>query len=160
MTTEPPSGTPEEVPPPTPPQSQQPTPPPDMPPEHDDAAVLEGAGDFTSGEGLVAFAGMLLLVLWLIFDVILDDYGQGFVTLLLAVIVVVVPRIDPVTVEKFHPVALIMKIAGYGFGLFLLFEIFFILDNGFPDGALPIIAALLTLAAFAMGFVGARQIEI
>jgi hypothetical protein len=103
---------------------------------------------------------MLLLGLWLLFDVILDDYGQGFVTLVLAAIVVIVPRIDPGTVEKYHPVAMIMKIAGYGFGLFLLFEIIFILDNGFPEGALSIIAALLTLAAYVMAFVGARQIKI
>ena len=141
----------------------QDTPPPGQdaqPTEQPEDSVLDGAGDFTSGEGLVAFAGMIILALWLIFDVILDEYGQGFVTLLLASIVVIVPRLSPETVAKFHPVDMIMKVAGYGFGLFLLFEVFFILDSGFPDGVGSTIGALLTFAAFAMAFMGARQIKL
>ena len=141
--------------------NESPAPPPEpMPVAHDDDAAVAGAGEFTSGEGLVTLAGIVLLLLWLIFDVFLDEYGQGFFTLVLSAIVVIVPRLSPETVAKFHPVNVIMKVAGYGFGLFLLFEVFFLIDSGFPSGALSVVAALATYAAFAAGFLGARQIKL
>jgi hypothetical protein len=127
--------------------------------EHDMAAVTQGAGDFTSGEGLVAFAGIVLLLVWLIFDVFLDDYGVGLVTLLLALTVAVVPRLSTDTVEPVHRVPVIMKVGGYALAAIGLFDIIGAIESGFFEGASTIIAALLTYAAFAMAFLGARQIE-
>ena len=124
------------------------------------AAMVQGAGDFTSGEGLVAFAGILLLLIWLVFDVFLDDYGLSIVELLLAAIVVIVPRLNRETVEKVHPVSVIMKVAGYGIAVIGVFFIIWAIEGGFYSGASTIIAALLNYAAYAMAFLGARQIKI
>jgi hypothetical protein len=127
---------------------------------HDEKSVLAGAGDFTSGEGLVAFAGMVILAVWLIFDVFLDDYGVATLTLLLATLVVFTPRMDPAHVAKVLPVAVIMKTVGYTFALIGVFEVIEAVEEGFFEGAATIIAALVEYAAFVMAFIGARQIKI
>jgi hypothetical protein len=114
----------------------------------------------TGGAGLVTLAGMALIVIYLIFDLLLDDWGIGLVTLMLAVIAVIVPRLKHETAEKFARASVILKVVGYGFGLILVFDILGIIDNGFPEGAMSVIGALVSLAALAVGFVGARQIDI
>lgn len=137
------------------------TPPPGMPPqEHDDASVVEGAGDFTSGEGLVTLAGMILLAIWVIFDVFLDEYGVGVLTLLLATLVVIAPRMSRQSVEKVLPLPVIIKVAGYTLALIGAIAVIAALESGFYDDALTIIGALAEYAAFAMAFIGARQIDI
>lgn len=160
MTTEPPSDLPGDV----PPQSREPTPPPHMPPgmppEHDDAAVLEGAGDFTSGEGLVAFAGMIVIAVWVIFAIILNEYFINWLMLVLAVAVAVLPRVDRDQVEKLHPLPVLMKVAGYGIALIALVELISNVRYGVLDNIADILAGLATYAAGLMAFVGARQIKI
>jgi hypothetical protein len=139
---------------------EEPTPPPGMPEvAHDDQAVLEGAGDFTSGEGLVAFAGIVIVAVWLIFDIIATEYFLGHVILLLGAVAAVVPRLDRVKVERVHPVAVIMKTVGYGvavMGLVALVE-----DVRFEayDEVWAVLGAVITYGAAVMAFVGARQIE-
>ena len=128
--------------------------------DQDDGTVLQGAGDFTSGEGLVAFAGMVLIALWVIFDVFLDDYGIGSLTLLLAALVVFAPRISRDTVAKVLPLPVIIKVAGYTLALIGVIEVVAALEGGFYEDALTIIAALVEYAAFVMAFIGARQIKI
>lgn len=128
--------------------------------EQDEGAVLQGAGDFTSGEGLVAFAGMILIAIWIIFDVFLDEYGVGVLTLLLAALVVMAPRMSRETVEKVLPLPVIIKVAGYTLALIGAIAVIAALESGFYDDALTIIAALAQYAAFAMAFIGARQIKI
>jgi hypothetical protein len=128
------------------------------PAEHDMATITQGAGDFTSGEGLVALSGIVLLLIWLIFDVFLDDYGLPLFELLVAVAVVVVPRLKKETVETIHPVAVIMKVGGYTLAAIGAFAVISAIESGFYDDASTIIAALLSYAAYAMAFLGARQI--
>jgi hypothetical protein len=129
-------------------------------PVESETAVVEGAGDFTSGEGLVAFAGMILLAIWVIFDVFLDDYGVGVLTLLLAALVVIAPRMNRTTVERILPLPVIIKLAGYTLAFIGVITVIAAVEEGFFEGALAIVAALVEYAAFAMAFIGARQIEI
>lgn len=138
----------------------EPTPPPSMPEPHDERAVMEGAGDFTSGEGLVTLAGMVLLAVWLVFDVFLDEYGIGTLTFLLAVLVVVAPRLSRDTVARVVPLPVVMKVTGYTLALIGVYDVIGAIEEGFYEGASTIIAALATYVAFAMAFLGARQIEV
>lgn len=136
-------------------ESQQPE------PEGSTSAPTEpSSGDFTSGEGLVALAGMILLAVWVLFDVFLDEYGLGVLALLLAVTVVIVPRLDPDSVRKVAQVPVIMKVAGYALGVIGALSVIAALESGFYDDALPIIGALITYAAYAMAFMGARSVEV
>lgn len=136
--------------------------PPGMPgEEHDDNAVLEGAGDFTSGEGLVAFAGIVLVLDWLIFGVIANDYWVGWLALVPGVAAAMLPRMKRENVERFHPLPLLMKLSGYLIaliGIFSVIEDIRFAGNVF-DEVLGVIGALVAYAAFVMAFIGARQID-
>jgi hypothetical protein len=112
------------------------------------------------GGALVTMAGIALIAIYLLFDLILDDYGIGLVTLMLAVVAVIVPRLKNETTEKLTRASVILKVVGYGFGVILVVDILGMIDNGFPSGAMTVIGALLSLAAMAVGLFGARQIEI
>jgi hypothetical protein len=145
---------------PTPPPSSQPTPPPGMPEEHDDAAVLVGAGDFTSGEGLVAFAGIVLLAVWLIFDIVLASYGMDNTVAVLAAAALLLPRLDRAKVEQFHPLPSLMKVLGYALVAFGIVEVILDVRFGALDEFSAVLGALISYAGYAMAFWGARQIEI
>ncbi len=118
-----------------------------------------GNADFSSGEGMVALAGMILLGVWLIFDVFLDEFGLASTELLLAVIAVAVPRMNRDSVEKVNTVPVIMKVTGYAIAIVGAFFIVEAIEEGFYDGALTIVAALISYAAYAVAFLGARSIN-
>ncbi len=118
-----------------------------------------GAGDFSSGEGMVALAGMILLGVWLIFDVILDDFDVVSIELLLAVVAVLVPRLNRDSVEKVNTVPVIMKVTGYAIAIVGAFFIVEAIEEGFYEDALTIIGALASYAAYAVAFLGARSIN-
>lgn len=115
--------------------------------------------DFSSGEGMVALSGMIILGVWLIFDVFLDDFGFAIMELLLATIAVAVPRINREAVEKVNTVPVIMKTTGYAIAIVGAFFVIEAIEEGFYSGASTIIAALITYAAYAIAFLGARSID-
>lgn len=143
------------------PPSEPPAPPPmaEEVEEHHPETVLAGAGEFTSGEGLVAFAGLVLVATWLVFTILATEYFVYWTGLIMAVAAAVTPRVNRMTVEQIAPVSVIMKVLGYGIavtGVFALLE-----DIRFEvyDEIWAVIAALLVYAASVMAFIGARQIK-
>lgn len=145
---------------------QPPTEPPAAPPpmdtepeSHDTESVLAGAGDFTSGEGLVAFAGLLIIGVWLIIVVIIGEYGISWLMLALAVAAAALPRLDRSKVERLHSLPVLMKVIGYGIALIGVFNVVEDLRFGYLDDLGDIIGGLATYAATAMAFIGARQIK-
>lgn len=139
----------------------EPSRPPGMPAEESDhEAALAGAGDFTSGEGLVAFAGMVVLAVWVVFDFIVDNYAMSNTAALVAAAAVLLPRVDRDKVARFHPLPILMKVVGYALVGLGVIEILLDLRFGVLDDFGVVIAALISYAGYAMAFVGARQIEI
>jgi hypothetical protein len=135
--------------------------PPGMPEEeHDDAAALEGAGDFTSGEGLVVFAGIVLLLVWVIFDFIADAYPMDNLVPVLGALALILPRLDRDTVEKVLPLPVLMKITGWAIFLIGVVELLGDFRAGIFDDFGAIIGALAAYAGYGMAFIGTRQIEI
>jgi hypothetical protein len=128
--------------------------------EHDASRVMAGAGDFTSGEGLVAFGGLLIVAVWLIFSVLITEYFISFLMLLLAVGAALLPRINRSTVESVSRLPVLMKVIGYSLALLGLFTL--VEDVRFEayDEIGAVLGALFTYAACVMAFIGARQIKI
>lgn len=127
--------------------------------DHDEAAMLEGAGDFTSGEGLVAFAGMVLLAVWLIFDIIVAEYSMDNLVPVLAAVAIVLPRLDRATVERVLPLPLLMKLTGWAIVLIGIVEVIIDVRFNAYQGFASVIGAIAAYAGYAMAFVGARQIS-
>lgn len=128
--------------------------------DHDEAAVLEGAGDFTSGEGLVAFAGMVLITVWLIFDIVINNYGMDNLVPLLAAVAILLPRLRRETVERVAPLPVLMKMTGWALLFVGVIEVIIDLRFNVYDDLGTVIGALVAYAGYVMAFVGARQIEI
>lgn len=124
----------------------------------------EGGGSaaaFSSSEGMVALAGGLLILGWLIFGVLLNDYWISWIPLLLAILAVFLPRIDRDLPERIAPLPVLMKIIGYAIALIGVVAI--IEDIRFSgsvfDEFTSILGALLSYAGYALAFLGARGIE-
>lgn len=144
------------------PPAEPPAPPPmdeEVVEEHQPETVLAGAGEFTSGEGLVAFAGMLVIAVWLIIVVIIGEYGVAWLMLLLAVAAAMLPRLERRKVEQVHSLSVLMKVLGYGIALIGLFALIEDLRFGELDDFGDILGGLGIYAAAVMAFIGARQIK-
>lgn len=129
-------------------------------PEERDSAAVQGAGDFTSGEGLVAFAGIVLLAVWVIFDLILDTYGMDNLVPVVATVAILLPRLDRANVERVHPLPLLMKMTGWALVFLGVVELLLDIRIGFYGHIGGIIGALAAYAGYVMAFLGARQIKI
>ncbi|HEX6286920.1 MAG TPA: hypothetical protein VFZ80_05500 [Acidimicrobiia bacterium] len=130
------------------------------PESHDTESVLAGAGDFTSGEGLVAFAGLVIIGVWVIFSIIVTEYFISWLMLLLAVAAAVLPRLDRYKVEKAQSLPVLMKVIGYAIAIIGVFALVEDLRFGEFEDIGDILGGLATYAACVMAFLGARQIDI
>ena len=124
-----------------------------------DGVAAEPQTDFTSGEGLVAMAGIVLLLVWLIFEIIASEYFISNLGVMLAITAALVPRLDQSDVEKVHRRAVIMKVVGYALVLNGVIEIVDDVRFDAYDSVMAVIGALAAYAAYAMAFFGARSIK-
>lgn len=141
---------------------EQHTPEPEMPePAAEASASSMSMGDFSTGQGMVALSGIILLAVWLIFEVITDDYGVATLTILLAAAAAILPRVNRASVEVYHSLSSLMKAIGYALAILGVVDIVGDLEtSAFSDiGGLTLLAALLTYAAYVIAFLGARKIE-
>lgn len=124
------------------------------------ASPMAALGDFSTGEGMVALAGMILLAIWLIFEVITDDFSLGTLTILLAAAAVILPRVDRAKVESYHPLGSLMKVIGYALAGIGVIEIIYHLETSFFSGVggMTVLAAILGYVAYVAAFMGARRI--
>lgn len=142
-------------------EHQTPQPPEESPAEMEqtDSGGVAPSNDFSSGEGMVALAGLIILAVWLLFEVFLDDYSISQVGILLAVAAVLLPRLNRDSVERVLSLGVLMKIIGYAIVLNGVIEIIADIEIGIYDSGSTVIAALISYAAYALAFMGARSIE-
>jgi hypothetical protein len=85
----------------------------------------------------------------------------GWLALLPAIGVALLPRLNRASVERFHPLPETMKLLGYIIAIVGVLTI--IEDIRFAEGVfdevLGVIGALVAYSAFVMAFIGARQIS-
>ncbi len=117
------------------------------------------SSDFTSGEGLVAFAGIVILAVWIIFEVIAKDYSVTTLAIVLALLAAILPRMKREDVEKIQRLPILMKVVGYGLAVVGVVEIIDDISYGVYDSVFGVIGALIAYAGYAMAFMGARSIK-
>lgn len=127
----------------------------------EDAAAEEptAASDFTGNEGMVAIAGLILLAVWLVFEVIMGEYGVPTLGVVMAAAAALLPRLNRESVEEVHRLDVLMKILGYGLAIVGLTEIIDDLRFGNFEDFISVVAGLAAYAAYAMAFLGARAIK-
>lgn len=122
-------------------------------------AGMPTGSDFSSGEGMVALAGIILLVNFVIFELIMAEYFISYALLLLAVGAALLPRLRRESVEAYHPLGQVMKVIGYSIVILGVFEVLDDIRFDGYDEAAAIIGALVAYAGYAVAFLGARSIE-
>ena len=119
----------------------------------------DDANDFTSGEGLVALGGIVILAIWIIFDVIVDEISLGTLTIMLALIAAVLPRMKREDVEKVQRLPILMKVIGYGLAIVGIIQVISDIEASRFDSIFAVVGLLGTYAAYAMAFMGASSIK-
>ena len=153
----------DETPVPEPQEDQPPAPdPPDQGGTEAAPAASESTSDsnFSGGEGMVAVAGLILIAVWLIFEVILSKYFMPPIVILFAVAAAALPRLNRDSVEKVHRLNVLMKIIGYGLAVIGLTEIISNLREGMLEDFVTVLGALGAYAAYLMALLGARSIKL
>jgi len=115
--------------------------------------------DFSSGEGMVALAGLILVGVWVLFEVITRQYSLTTLAVVLGAAAAIIPRMDPVSVAKIMAVPVTMKILGYALVLVGVIEVITDIRIGIYDSPMAVLGALIAYGAYALALVGARQIE-
>jgi len=126
----------------------------------DGLVATEDASDFSSGEGIVALAGIIVVGVWLVFEIFTRSYSISNVVVLIGAAAALLPRLDPDSVAKVMPLPTLMKILGYALVLGGILEV--VTDirlTIYSDGVGALLGALIAYAAYGLALVGARQIE-
>jgi hypothetical protein len=108
----------------------------------------------------VVFAAMVLLAVWLIFDIIINEYGMDNLVPVLAIVAILLPRLDRATVERVLPLPMLMKLTAWAIVLIGIVEVIIDVRFGAYEDFASVIGALAAYAGYAMAFVGARQISV
>lgn len=111
-----------------------------------------------SGETLVMWGALVVLAAWLIFDVISDEYGVTSIAVVLALIIVAIPRIDKEAITGVASMEAFAKAAGYGLAVAGFVELVSDIDsNIFDAGGATLFGAIVAYAGYVLAFLGARQ---
>ncbi|MGH8949971.1 MAG: hypothetical protein ACRDX9_00975 [Acidimicrobiia bacterium] len=133
--------------PPATPESTPPTPAPA-------ASPLTGM----SGEMMVMISGAVVLGVFVIFGLILDEWYPPYESIIPASFAVLLPRLTGTPVGSGISTATLLKISGYVIAVAGLWDFVDTIRFGWGD-AVDVIAWLLLAAAAVFAFLGARAIE-
>ena len=133
----------------------------DLATENAEASLAEAsmAETFSSGEGMVALAGIILVGVWLIFEVIAREYSMTTLAVVLGAAAAIIPRMNPDSVAKIMSVSAVMKALGYALLLVGVIEVVTDIRIGIYDTPVAVLGALIAYGAYGLAFMGARQIE-
>jgi hypothetical protein len=112
------------------------------------------------GESWVTLAGWVLIGTYVIFGLFMNEFWIGWLTLLPAVLVVLLPRAGFAT--KIAPMPVLIKTIGYVIailGLFAIAEDLRFASSAY-DEFVDILGSIIAYAAYVLAFLGARAIDV
>lgn len=116
---------------------------------------------FSTGEGMVAVAGWLLIAEYVIFGLLMNQFWVSWLMLIPAIAVVVLPRLREPFTNKIAPLPTVIKVLGYMIAL--IGVLWLIEDIRFASSAYDdiwdILGSLVLYGAAALAFLGARAIK-
>jgi hypothetical protein len=125
----------------------------------DARAAIDKAG-FSSGEGMVALGGLILLGSWVLFDFFMNWRSfMGHLAMAAAFVVVVLHFGRGSWTSAIAPKAVLIKALGYVIAFMGLITLLYAIRyTGTINEAEEIIPFLVYMAGYALAFLGARQI--
>jgi hypothetical protein len=106
---------------------------------------------------MVRLSAMLLLAVFVIFEIIASEYYVANVGLVAALAVLALPTLAKSTIDRINPA--FMKIAGYVIAFSGVIELLDDVRFDVLDEFMAIVGALIAYAAYVMAFLGARGIK-
>jgi hypothetical protein len=111
-----------------------------------------------SGEKLISLAALLVAGSWFVFEVIAEEYFVTTAAVALALLILVLPRLDAEAVSAVAPTDSLLKLAAYALAAIGAVEIVDELRSGVLEGgASTVIGALVAYAGYVLAFLGARK---
>lgn len=110
-----------------------------------------------SAENPITLGALLVLALWIIFEVIAEDYFVTTVAVVLAGAIVALPRFDVDAITAVAPVSAFLTAGAYALALTGVVELVGGIQFEVFDGASSTIGALVAYAGYGLAFVGARR---
>ena len=110
---------------------------------------------------MIAVAGWLLIGEYLIFGLLMNEYWVGWLTLIPAIAVVVLPRLREPFTDRIAPLPTVIKTLGYliaVLGALTIIEDIRFASSAYDD-VWDIIGSLILYGAAALAFLGARSIK-
>ena len=107
---------------------------------------------------MVMISGVVVLVVFVVFGLILDEWYPPYESIIPAAFAVLLPRLTGTPVGSGISTATLLKINGYVIAVAGLFDFVDTIRFGW-GGAVDVIAWLLLAAAAVIAFLGARAIE-
>lgn len=117
-----------------------------------------GQGSAT-GVSMVQLASYIVWAVFLIFEVITEEYFVGSVGLVIAAGIIGLPRLAPGAVEAIAPVTSFVKVSGYLLAFTGVIELLVDIRAEVYDGFAAILGAVLAYVAYVLAFMGARSID-
>ncbi len=111
-----------------------------------------------SSENLISLGALLVAGSWLAFEVIAEEYFVTTVAVALALLVLVLPRIDVGAITDIASIPVFLKAAGYALAAIGVVEIIDEVQGGvFDAGGATVFGALIAYAGYVLAFLGARK---
>ena len=111
-----------------------------------------------SGEKLISLAALLVAGSWFAFEVIAKEYFVTTAAVAVALLILVLPRLDAEALSAVASTDSLVKLAAYALAALGAVEIVDDLRFGvLDDGAATVIGALVAYAGYVLAFLGARK---
>lgn len=110
-------------------------------------------------ERLIMFGAVLVLGVYVLFELIMGEYFQSWITLVAAAFILILPRVDRSASDQVAPLPVLLKVLAYVVALGGLLQALNEIRFGDLDEVIEVVGALIAYAGYLLSFLGARSIK-
>lgn len=129
----------------------------DEPNERADSPAAGTTGG--SGVAMVSLGAALVVGAWLLFELIATEYFVTTVAVVIAGLVIGLPRLAPGALAEIAPPDVFARVGGYALAIVGVVELLEDLRFDNFDGFISVVGGLVAYAGYALAFLGAQAIK-
>lgn len=123
------------------------------------AANTTGSTAGSSGVAMVSLGAALVVGAWLLFELIATEYFVTTVAVVIAALIIGLPRLAPGALAEIAPPPVFARVGGYALAIVGVVELLEDLRFDNFDGFISVVGGLVAYAGYVLAFVGARAIR-